>query len=113
MNEEEKPVPSPIQIVPRYMPQHPLLRNLPKHLKDPANYEKIQRAIFKAGASTCGHGEVGEWATCKKCQRKQWDRKEVMERLGFVSGQQYLMWRRVHERIRDLKRDPLAKYSTP
>ena len=98
--------------LPRRLPRNNLLASLPRHLKDPANYEKIQRAIFEAGASTCDHAEVIEWAGCVKCQRKQWDRKETMVRLGFQNGQQYLLWRRAHENIRSLRRDRLEKYNS-
>ena len=97
--------------LPARLPQNNLLVSLPRHLKDPANYEKIQRAIFEAGASTCDHSDVYEWAGCMKCQRKQWNRKETMRRLGFETGHQYLLWRRAHEQIRSLRRDPLPKYN--
>lgn len=98
--------------LPARLPRNRLLDSLPYYLKDPANYEKIRKAIFEAGASTCDHAEVIEWAGCMKCQRKQWDRKETMARLGFQNGQQYLMWARTHERIRSLQRDRLEKYNT-
>ena len=96
---------------PKKLPKNNI-SSLPRHLKDPANYEKIMKALYEAGASTCDHTEVLEWGGCLKCQRKQWDRKEMMARLGFQNGQQYLQWRRIHERIRNLRKDPLPKYNT-
>lgn len=98
--------------LPRMLPKKNLLASLPKYLKDPANYLKIRKALFEAGASTCDHAEVIEWAGCLKCQRKQWDRKETMRRLGFQNGRQYLLWARTHERILSLHRDPLPKYNS-
>jgi len=87
------------------------IASLPAYLKDPANYEKIQKAIFEAGASTCDHAEVIEWAGCMKCQGKQWERKETMARLGFQNGQQYLAWKRIHERIRSGRKVKIEKYN--
>ena len=30
---------------------HAIVKNMPAHLKDPANYDKIQKAILEAGAT--------------------------------------------------------------
>ena len=98
--------------LPKKLPAQTILKSLPAYLKEPANYEKIQRAIYEAGASTCNHAEIAEWGKCKKCQLKAWNRKEMLYRLGFRSGTQYLMWKRTHERIRSLRRDRLPKYNT-
>lgn len=87
---------------------HPMLANLPAYLKDPANYDKIRLSILEAGATKHSHGEVGEWALCKHCQQKEWDRKEFMLKLGFKTGAQYKSWQRVHEEI--IRRDPLVKW---
>lgn len=84
---------------------HPMLAKLPEYLKDPNNYDKIQRAILDAGATRHSHGEVGEWASCKSCKQKEIDRLMMMKKLGFESGTQYLMWKKVHEEIK--RRDPL------
>lgn len=93
---------------PKYTP-HPLLASLPPHLKDPKNYEKIQRLLLDAGATKHSHGEMVDWAGCNACQRKAWERKETMRKLGFESGTQYMMWKKVHETIKE--RFPLAKYN--
>lgn len=105
MNEEQK-----VPILPRFLPKNPLLQGMPEHLKDPANFKKIYKAIYNAGVSMCDHAEVIEWAGCKKCQSKAWARKETMKKLGFRSGSQYLLWCRIHEQIKE--RVPLPKYNT-
>lgn len=105
---EEKPV---VPVLPRYLPKNPILQGMPEHLKDPANYEKIRKAILNAGATPHSHSEVLQWSGCKTCQRKQWDRKEMMKKLGFKNGQQYLLWCRIHEQIKE--RVPLLKYNSP
>ena len=94
-----KPIVSPY---PQAMPKNPLFKGMLQHLKDPANFEKIYKAIYEAGVSKCSHSEVSEYAHCFKCAIKAKDRSETMKKLGFTSGKQYLMWLKVHQRIRDL-----------
>ena len=89
---------------PMYRP-NPLLATLPAYLKDPANYQKVQKALIQAGATKHSHGEMVDWAACKTCQRKQWDRKEMMLKLGFKSGASYMAWKKTMETIK--RRVPL------
>jgi hypothetical protein len=89
---------------------HPLIASLPPHLKDPANYEKVQRVILEALASGHSHGEIVEWAACGACQQRFMERGDVLKKLGFSSAAQYLAWKKVHEEIK--ARYPLAKYNS-
>ena len=73
---------------------------LPAYLKDPANYEKIQLALLNAGATKHSHADVESWAKCATCQRAEWNRKEMMLKLGFKSGKQYLAWKKIHDEIK-------------
>ncbi len=98
-------------ITPQAFPKaklHPILASLPEYLKDPANFDKIQRAILDAGATKHSHGEVVDWAGCTYCQGKEWDRKEMIQRLGFTSGAQYMAWKKIHTTIKD--RYPLVMW---
>lgn len=79
---------------------HPLLAKMPKHLKDPGNYEKIQRALLETLASKHSHGEMAEWARCIPCQRKVEDHRNMMVGLGFDSPAHYRIWKKIHETIR-------------
>lgn len=90
---------------------NPKLVDLPPYLKDYRNFEKIQKALYDAGGSRCdSHNEVFEWANCKKCERRQWERKELMQKLGFANGAQYIEWVKVQRRIQELKaKYPLAE----
>lgn len=90
---------------------HPLVASMPAHLKDPANYEKIQRVIVEnlAGAGH-SHGEVVEWAGCAACQKRFAERGNVMKALGFRNPAQYLVWKQIHDQIR--ARIPLPKYNS-
>lgn len=89
---------------------HPLVADLPPHLKDPKNYKKVMSALYEAGASKCDHSEVLEWSQCSKCQLKQHERAEMMRKLGFTSGAQFLAWRKIHETI--ISRVSLEKYNS-
>ena len=86
---------------------NPLVAMLPEYLKDPANYEKVQRLIVETLASNHSHGEVIEWASCKGCQRRFSERGQVLKKLGFKNPGQYMVWKKIHERIRSAKRDPI------
>lgn len=88
-----------------------IVKNFPPHLKDPANYDKIQKAIIEAGATKCSHGEIGEWAKCKKCQWALAKRSETMKKLGFKTSAHYLMWKKIHGQIKILEKDRLPKYN--
>ena|SRR3990167_6973764 len=89
------------------MVPNPLIASLPNYLKDPANFYKIQKALLEAGSTPHSHGSVGEWGKCLRCQRAQWNRKEMMIKLGFKSGAQYMAWKLVHSEIK--KRMPLIE----
>lgn len=89
---------------------HPIVASLPAYLKDPANFDKIQRAILDAGATRHSHGEVVDWAGCVECQSRQRNRLEMMKRLGFNNAAQYMAWRKIHEHIQ--KKVILPKYNS-
>lgn len=78
---------------------HPLVAQMPAHLKDPANYKKIRKALLEAGATTHSHGEVLEWASCIKCQKAQNNRLLMMKAMGFTSKAMYMTWRKINEEI--------------
>lgn len=80
-------------------PKVHVLAGLPEYLKDPANYEKIQRALLETLASKHSHGEMVEWANCVPCQKKLQDHRIMMQTLGFASPQQYRAWVKVHNKI--------------
>jgi len=93
----------PEDIKPDTFPKYtgnPLTKDLPDHLKDHANYDKIQRALLDAGATKHSHADMEAWSGCSECQQAQWNRKEMMKELGFTSGKQYMAWQRIHEEIK-------------
>lgn len=87
---------------------NPVLVGLPQYLKDPANYNKVQRVILETLAGRCSHGEVVEWAKCPKCQRRFAEKGLMLKKLGFSSSAQYLEWQKVHQEIK--KKFPLVDW---
>ena len=81
---------------------NPILYGLPPALKDPANFEKIQRAILNTLKGKCSHSEMLEMVKCGKCTRKMMERRLLLKRLGFRNPAQYLEWKKVHVRIKEL-----------
>jgi hypothetical protein len=86
-----------------------VLDGLPEYLKDPKNYEKIQRDLLDTLASSHSHGEMIEWASCYHCQIKFAQHAEAVRLLGFRSPAQYFAWKKVHAQIK--RRVPLAYYN--
>lgn len=84
---------------PTYIP-NPLISSLPDYLKDPANYDKVQKALYDAGGTKCSHSDLSEWSACSDCQIAQHTRAELMRRLGFRSGRQYMAWKKTHEYLK-------------
>lgn len=78
---------------------NPIIASLPEHLKNPANYQKIQKAILETFISTCGHSDMMEWAKCKICTAKMLDRRHLLKKLGFKHPAQYMAWKKIHETI--------------
>ncbi len=89
----------------------PITESLPAHLKDPANYEKILKAIYDANVGACAsHNDMLEWSACRKCHRARNNRLLMMKSLGFTSAPQYIMWRKIHTQIQERQR--LEKYNS-
>jgi hypothetical protein len=88
---------------------HPLIAGLPEHLKDPRNYEKVQRAVLEAFAGKHSHGEITEWAGCADCQKRFAERRHVLKSFGFKNAAQYMAWRAIHEAIKE--RMPLVDWT--
>lgn len=99
---------------PDYTP-NPIFKGLPVYLKDPANYEKIEMAIYDSmalGGKPCSHSEMLNFGTCKKCDRRLWARREMMRKLGFRDAAQYMEWKKVIHEMKGLtKKVALPKYN--
>lgn len=88
--------PGQAQTLPKYTPNR-FLKDLPEHLKDPKNFEKIQKALLETIRScTKSHSEPADIPKCPKCTDGMLERRLLMKRLGFKSSAQYMAWRKVH-----------------
>jgi len=87
-----------------------LTDSLPDFLKDPANFLKVQQAIYKTIATKHSHGDVFEYAKCSACSRKMLERRHLLKSLGFKNPAQYMQWQKTHAEIR--KRFPLMDWKT-
>ena len=92
--------------------------NMPEHLKDPANYQKIMKALLETLSCGKGHSDPLKMMECAKCTENMRTRKELMDRLGFKSPAQFMAWRKIMETMISrqegtLKKAPLKKYNDP
>lgn len=92
----------------------PMLAELPAHLKDHANFQRIRIALLDAQSTGHSHGTAGEWGQCPHCMSKRLEYKELLSKLGFKSPAQYQAWKKVHDTIdgRITGSAPLKKYNT-
>lgn len=88
---------------------HPLLASLPKYVKDPANFEKINKAIIETVQTTCAHADLDAYAKCAKCTEKMLARRALLKKYGFKNPAQYMAWRKTHEQIK--RTFPLVDWS--
>ena len=86
--------------LPRHQPD-PDLAGLPDWLKDPQNFEYVEKRLMDKLANPCSHSDPQEWGECTSCQDKVKERKKEMERLGFKTPQQYLKWKKTMEIMRE------------
>lgn len=87
----------------------PILAGLSDYLKNPANFETIQKQILETFISTCSHSNPVEWAECPKCTDKMLDRRKLLKKLGFKNAGQYMAWKQVHTTIKE--RYPLVDWA--
>ena len=87
---------------PKYKP-NPLLESLPDAVKDPKNYDRIQRELLDTLASGHSHSELSDWVKCVACQGRVRDHKNMMVGLGFKKKGQYMAWKKTQEFIKKEK----------
>ena len=86
--------------LPRFTP-NPKLAGLSDYVKNPANFDKIQRILLDTLAGQHTHSEMVTWATCKTCQEKVAIHGALMRKLGFKSPAIYYSWKKIMEMILD------------
>jgi len=78
---------------------NPIFERLPDELKDPKNFEKIERKIAKTMISDHKHSTIKQFIKCKRCEVKRQKRAKVIKELGFTSPEQYQNWKKVLHKI--------------
>lgn len=81
-----------------------LFKSLPDNVRDPANYEKIKKAIIDT-TRQCkkNHSEIGEFSQCKTCSIAMIERRVLLEKFGFTSPAQYKAWDETQQQIIKLR----------
>ena len=78
---------------------NPIFERLSDELKDPKNFEKIERKIANTMLSDHKHATIKQFIKCKRCEAKRQKRAKVIKELGFTSPEQYQNWKKVLHKI--------------
>lgn len=92
--------------LPKYTP-NPLFAGLPARLKDPKNFNKIQKTLLECLAGQHSHSEMTDWSKCITCQNKAANLRNKINSLGFTSSKQYYEWKKIMDIMVNHKRIPL------
>ena len=79
---------------PKYRPDH-LTKSLPVFVKDPANYNTIQRQLLETLASRHSHSDMETWSKCIECQLKVKEHGALMRKFGFKNKETYYAWKKI------------------
>ena len=100
-------------ITPKTFPKYKgssIFKGLSDYVKNPANFDRIQKSLIQTLATNCSHSEVSDYAKCKKCTQKMLERRKLLKKYGFKNPAQYMAWRKTHEYIKE--KYPLMDWKT-
>lgn len=89
--------------VPKKLKPNPLFKGMSSFLKDPTNYESIEKQLIEILQTGHKHKTAKAYVKCAECQLKREERKQRMQEVGFKSLQQYMEWKKIHTIIKDKK----------
>ena len=92
-----------LSTLPKKIKPNPLFKGMSKSLKDPANYEKIEKSLFEILKSDHKHRTASSYVKCKECNEKRLARQKAMDDLGFKSIKQYMEWKKIMTIINNKK----------
>lgn len=75
--------------------ENPIFEGLSDKLKDPKNFEAIERKIANTMISDHKHTTIKQFIKCKRCQDKVRKKAEMIKEMGFKDFAQYQNWKRV------------------
>ncbi len=79
--------------------KQPLTASLPDFVKDPANYQAIEKKLKMTMLSDHTHTTVKQFVKCARCTTKRAKRDAIMKEYGFESAAQFYEWRRIMDII--------------
>ena len=86
--------------VPKLRP-NPIFKGLSGKLKDPKNFDKVEKKLRNILKSDHEHKTVKSYATCLRCNEKRGERKKLMKEIGFKSVTQYMEWKKIQMIIKN------------
>ena len=98
---------------------NPLLASLPKWLKDPENFDKVNKALLETLAGMHSHSEITQWNSCLSCIRKFHEHKAMVRKFFPLGPAQYFEWQKVvrvfKQKIREIpdRKMPMRYHDDP
>lgn len=74
---------------------NPLFKGMKSTLKDPKNYEKIEKRLQEILKTNHVHKTISAYVKCPTCQDRRQERQKQMKKEGFKSIEQYMEWKRI------------------
>lgn len=74
---------------------NPIFEGLSDEVKDPKNFEAIERKIVNTMLSDHKHATIKQFIKCKRCEVKRQKRARVIKEIGFKDAEQYQTWKKV------------------
>lgn len=92
-----------LKTVRKNLKPNPIFKGMSEYLKDPANFEKVEKKLIEILKSDHTHKTASSYVKCKECNLKRIERQNKMKQEGFKNIKQYLEWKKIHTIIRDKK----------
>lgn len=80
---------------------NPILKGLSTFLKDPKNFDEVEKKLLTVLKIEHGHKTASSYAKCKECDEKRLERQKLMRSIGFKSIGQYWEWKKIHTIIKN------------
>jgi len=77
------------------LPENPIFEGLSADLKDPKNFDAIERKIANTMLSDHKHANIKQFTKCKRCQAKVRKKTDMIKEMGFKDFIQYQNWKKV------------------
>lgn len=92
-----------LKTVPKNLKPDPLFAGMTDYLKDPANFEEVEKKLISILKTKHRHKTASAYVKCALCNAKRLERQREMREMGFASIQQYLGWKKIMTIIKGKK----------